>query len=84
MVFSKNNYQLCEIKKTAMNTTYNIKKEMALQGFETPFTLEEVNARIAEAKRQIAAGLTIDSDVMFRELEEEFEREDELDLAMAV
>jgi hypothetical protein len=67
-----------------MNTTYNIKKEMALQGFETPFTMEEVNARIAEAKRQIAAGLTIDSDVMFRELEEEFEREDELDLAMAV
>lgn len=57
---------------------------MALQGFETPFTMEEVNARIAEAKRQIAAGLTIDSDVMFRELEEEFEREDELDLAMAV
>lgn len=67
-----------------MNTTYTIKKEMALQGFETPFTMEEVNARIAEAKRQIAAGLTIDSDVMFRELEEEFEREDELDLAMAV
>lgn len=54
-----------------MNTTYTIKKEMALQGFETPFTMEEVNARIAEAKRQIAAGLTIDSDVMFRELEEE-------------
>jgi hypothetical protein len=38
--------------------------------------MEELNARIDEAERQIAAGLSQDSDEMFRELEEEFAQEE--------
>ena len=41
-----------------------------------PYTMEELNARIDEAERQIAAGLSQDSDEMFRELEEEFAQEE--------
>lgn len=49
-----------------------------------PFTIEEMYARIAESERQIAAGLSQDSEEMFRELEEEFAREDKSELAEAV
>lgn len=51
---------------------------------QKPYTMDEINARIDEAERQIAAGLTIDSEEMFRELEEEFAREEEFELAEAV
>ena len=37
-----------------------------------PYTVKELHERIAESERQIAAGLSQDSEDMFRELEEEF------------
>jgi hypothetical protein len=47
--------------------------------------MEEINARIDQAERESAAGLGQDSEEMFRELEEEFAREEqELELAKAV
>ena len=47
--------------------------------------MEEINARIDQAERESAAGLGQDSEEMFRELEEEFAREEqELELAEAV
>lgn len=50
-----------------------------------PYTMEEINARIDQAERDSAAGLGQDSEEMFRELEEEFAREEqELELAEAV
>lgn len=41
-----------------------------------PFTMEELNARIDQAEAEIAAGLGIDDEDVWRELEEEFARED--------
>lgn len=41
-----------------------------------PYTMEEIRARIAEAERESAAGLGIDSEEMVRELEAEFAEED--------
>jgi len=41
-----------------------------------PFTVEELNARIDQAEAEIAAGKVIDSEDVWRELEEEFARED--------
>ena len=55
------------------------KKQEALK----PYTVEELNARIDQAERESAAGLGQDSEEMFRELEEEFTRE-ELELSEAV
>ena len=55
------------------------KKQEALK----PYTMEELNARIDQAERESAAGLGQDSEEMFRELEEEFARE-ELELSEAV
>ena len=55
------------------------KKQEALN----PYTVEELNARIDQAERESAAGLGQDSEEMFRELEEEFARE-ELELSEAV
>ena len=48
-----------------------------------PYTLEELHARITESERQIADGLSMDSEEMFSELEEEFARE-ELEMTEAV
>lgn len=42
-----------------------------------PFTMEELNARIDQAEAEIAAGKVIDDEDVWRELEEEFAREDE-------
>ena len=47
-----------------------------------PYTMEEINARLDEAERNFEAGLGIPSEDVFRELEEEFEKE-ELQLEMA-
>jgi len=41
-----------------------------------PFTIEELNARIDQAEAEIAAGNVIDDEDVWRELEEEFARED--------
>ena len=50
-----------------------------------PYTMEEINAMIDQAEREMAAGLGQDSEEMFRELEEEFAREDmEYTMAEAV
>ena len=49
-----------------------------------PYTMEEINARIDEAERQSAAGLGIDSEEMFRQLEQEFSEEEHIELAEAV
>ena len=49
----------------------------------TPYTMEEINSRIDQAERESAAGLGQDSEEMFREMEEEFMRE-ELEMAEAV
>ncbi len=45
-----------------------------------PYSVKELHERIAESERQIAAGLSQDSEDMFRELEEEMVVE-ELQLA---
>lgn len=37
-----------------------------------PYTIEEIRSIIEQSRRDSAAGLGIDSDEMFRELEEEF------------
>lgn len=37
-----------------------------------PYTIEEIRSMIEQSRRDSAAGLGIDSDEMFRELEEEF------------
>ena len=47
-----------------------------------PYTMEEINAMIDQAEREMAAGLGQDSEDMFRELAEEFTRED-MEYAMA-
>lgn len=41
-----------------------------------PYTMEELNARIDQAEAEIAAGKVFDADDVWRELEEEFSRED--------
>lgn len=53
-------------------TDYAHKKEEPLK----PYTMDEINAMIDQAERESAAGLGQDSREMFRELEEEFARED--------
>ena len=47
-----------------------------------PYTMEEINAMLDEAEQNFEAGLGIPSEDVFRELEEEFEKE-ELQLEMA-
>ena len=53
-------------------TKYAEKEEYSLK----PFTMEELNARIDEAEADIDAGRVISDEDMWRELEEEFARED--------
>ena len=50
---------------------------------QKPYTMEEINSRISQAERESAAGLGQDSEEMFRELEEEFARE-ELEMSVAI
>lgn len=61
-------------------TEYAMKEEYSLK----PYTIEELNARIDQSERESAAGLGQDSEEMFRELEEEFAREEQLEIAKAV
>ena len=41
-----------------------------------PYTMEEINAMLDEAEAEIAAGIGIPDEEVWRELEEEFARED--------
>ena len=41
-----------------------------------PYTMEEINSRIDQAEQESAAGLGQDSEEMFREMEEDFVREE--------
>ena len=51
-----------------------------------PYTMEEINAMIDQAERESALGLGQESEEMFREIEEEFakEEQEELELIEAV
>lgn len=49
-----------------------------------PYTIEELHRMVAESEREIAAGLCQDSEDVFRELEEEFAKEEEPQYAEAV
>ena len=49
-----------------------------------PYTMEEINAMIAQAERESAAGLGQDSEEMFRELQEEFAREEQAEMLEAI
>ena len=74
--------------KHSLEIKHNAKKRMAEEWNMTapvsqeqslpPYTMEEIHAMIAQAERESAAGLGQDSEEMFRELEEEFAREDRL------
>lgn len=46
-----------------------------------PYTVEEINARIDQAERESALGLGIDTEEMLREMDEEFGREEKLEMA---
>ena len=48
-----------------------------------PYTMEEINSRIDQAEQESAAGLGQDSEEMFREMEEDFVRE-EVEMSKAV
>ena len=41
----------------------------------TPYTIEELHQMVTESEREIAAGLSQDSEDVFRELQEEFANE---------
>lgn len=60
-------------------TEYAMKEECAL----SPFTMEELNARIDEAEAEIAAGEGTSHEEMMREWEEELAREEQEELKMA-
>ena len=49
-----------------------------------PYTMEEINARIAQSERDSAEGRVFDFDEVIYELEEEFAREEAIEMAEAV
>ena len=61
-------------------TEYGTRQQEPLK----PYTMEEIHDMIAQAERESAAGLGQDSEAMFRELEEEFAREKDLEMSEAV
>lgn len=48
-----------------------------------PYTMEEINAMINQSERDSSAGLGIDSEEMFRELEKEFASEEQEEIKLA-
>lgn len=50
----------------------------------TPYTKEEINARIAESERQFASGEYMDFDEAMDKIEAELAKDEELELAEAV
>lgn len=67
------NVYLCPKIIQEMNKEALLNENEELQ----PYTMEEINAMIDQAERESAAGLGQDSEDMFRELEEEFVREEQ-------
>lgn len=51
---------------------------------QKPYTMEEIHDMIAQAERESAAGQGQESEEMFRELEEEFAREENAEILDAV
>ena len=49
-----------------------------------PYTIEELRARIAQSERDSAEGRVYDFDDVMSEIEEEFAREEELEMAAAI
>lgn len=49
-----------------------------------PYTMEEINARIAQSERDSAEGRVFDFDEVIYELEEEFAREEAIEMDEAV
>ena len=49
-----------------------------------PYTMEEIHERLDQSRREVLAGLSQDSEEMFRELEEEFACEENLLMDEAV
>ena len=49
-----------------------------------PYTMKEIHDMIAQAERESAAGLGQENEEMFRELEEEFAREEDVEMVEAV
>ena len=47
-----------------------------------PYTIEELHQMVAASEREIAAGLCQDSEDVFRELEEEFAKEEQFEEAV--
>ena len=64
----------------AMQLTEYAKKEKNFR----PLTMEEVRERLSQSRQEALSGLSQDSEEMFRELEEEFAHEDQLEMAEAV
>lgn len=50
----------------------------------TPYTMEEITARIAQSERDSAEGKVYDFDDVMREIEEEFAIEEKLEMAETV
>lgn len=46
-----------------------------------PYTMDEINAMIDESEREIAAGIGFSGEEVFRELEEEIQREEAEEMA---
>lgn len=64
---------LCRMKKeTSNNEAYPL----------TPYTMEEIYAMVKEGEKQFAQGKWQDSEEMFRELEEDFRKEDQEQLVI--
>ncbi len=78
--------------ETALKTNRTVKKASQFNyrkssddGFLNPYTPEEVRAMIAESERQLASGMFQDSELMMRELEEEFAADEQnIKIAQAV
>jgi hypothetical protein len=69
------------IPKNIMASTLYWDDDTPLQ----PYTMDDIRAMIEQAKHESAAGLGIDSEVMFRQIREELATEnEELELAEAV
>lgn len=73
------------METTAINTVKSSILPKKQTPLVPPFSKKEILARIAQSEKDSAAGLGQESEEMFRELQEEFAREDyELEMAEAV
>ena len=73
------------METTAINTVKSSIQTKKQTPLVPPFSKKEIFARIAQSEKDSAAGLGQESEEMFRELQEEFAREDyELEMAEAV